>query len=160
MSNRVMRDSTTATDIPVNGTQLVAGYGNGLYKWSAADWDRFPNIPHVHIDVNGSDPQGCGVLDVEPGDVQPEHVAAWVKARNAFRPKTATIYCSRSTIALVDEHCKGLWLVYWVATLDGTIVQGKTPGGNLIVACQYKGSSLTGHHYDESLVFDANWHSS
>ncbi len=52
MANRVMRDSTTATDIPISGTQLVAGYGNGLYTWSAADLNRFPHIPHVYIDVN------------------------------------------------------------------------------------------------------------
>ena len=34
---RVMRDSTKAADIPARGLDLVAGYGNGIYKWSAAD---------------------------------------------------------------------------------------------------------------------------
>jgi hypothetical protein len=158
MANRVMRDSTTAADIPLQGTGIVAGYGNGAYKWSPADWARFPHVPHAVIDVIGSDWQACSVLDVETGDAKPQAATAWVKARNNYRAKSATVYCNRSTIEAVDAACEGESVMYWVATLDGTIVQGKTPGGNPIVACQYKGQAQTGGHYDESLVFDAAWH--
>jgi hypothetical protein len=57
---RIMRDSTTPTDITHHGTDLVAGYSNGNFKWSKAGFARFPGIPHVHIDVNGTNPAGRG----------------------------------------------------------------------------------------------------
>jgi hypothetical protein len=64
---RIMRDSNRSTAIPVPGTELVAGYVNGRYKWHPDGFARFPGIPHVHIDISGGDPEEAGVLDVEPG---------------------------------------------------------------------------------------------
>ena len=90
-----MRDSTTATDIPAHGTDLVAGYINGKFEWTPADYSRFPGIPHVFIDINGSHPN-AGVLDVEPGCAPVEVVPAWVKARKAALP---TRTCPSSTAA-------------------------------------------------------------
>ncbi|MGI8451351.1 MAG: hypothetical protein ACR2MP_30025 [Streptosporangiaceae bacterium] len=60
-----MRDSTTAADIPVHGTDLVAGYINGTYAWTDEGFGRFPGIPHILIDIHGDNPH-AGVLDVEP----------------------------------------------------------------------------------------------
>jgi len=96
---RVMRDSTTPAAIPVAGTQLVAGYANGLYQWSQADYDRFPAAAHVYIDVTGADPAGCGVLDVETGDATVTTAVAWAKARLALGGTyPPVIYCNRSTL--------------------------------------------------------------
>jgi len=64
---RIMRDSNRPTAIPVHGTELVAGYVNGRFKWHSDGFARFRGIPHVHIDIFGSDPEEAGVLDVEPG---------------------------------------------------------------------------------------------
>ena len=160
---RIMRDSTTAADIPLHGLGLAAGYGNGIYKWSAADWARFPGIPHVGIDVNGSDAAGCGVLDVEKGDATPDHAPAWVRARLALKPAyPPIIYCNRSTLTPVFNalNAAGLHVVrdfrLWIATLDG--VTKTVPDMTGVTAVQYAGQQQTGGHYDESIVYDDTWH--
>jgi hypothetical protein len=158
-----MRDSTTAADIPVKGTQLTAGYGNGIYKWSAADWARFPAVPHVTIDVNGSDPAGCGVLDVETGDATPAQAPGWAKRRHQLHPGAypPVIYCNRSTLTPVFNMmaAAGLHVVkdfrLWIATLDNTRTVPDMTG---VTAVQYAGQAQTGGHYDESIVYDAAWH--
>lgn len=62
---RLMRDSTNLRDIPIHGTDLVAGYVNGNFIATEEDFARFPGIPHVHIDVLGSAPERTAVLDFE-----------------------------------------------------------------------------------------------
>ena len=106
---RTMRDSTTARDIRRHGLDLAAGYGNGTFRWHNSDWALFPGIPHVHIDVNGTDPGGSGVLDVENGDATPATAVKWVKARKAALPGAyAVVYCDRSTLdARVQRHGRG-----------------------------------------------------
>src|ERR1700685_2189108 len=96
---RVMRDSTTATDIPVQGTELVAGYIDGRFEWTQADYSRFPGVPHVFVDISGSHPN-AGVLDVEPGCAPVDVVAAWVKARKTALPDAHVplIYCNHSLL--------------------------------------------------------------
>jgi hypothetical protein len=159
---RVMRDSTTAADISAHGLDLVGGYGNGLYKWSDADWQRFPNAGHVYIDVNGSDPRGCGVLDVETGDATPDQAPGWVKARAALKPAyPPVIYCNRATLTPLFNAmaAAGLRVVHdfrlWVATLDGTKTLPDMTG---VTAVQWAGEGLTGGHFDESVVYDDAWH--
>lgn len=158
---RIMRDSTTAADIPGHGLDLVAGYGNGRYKWADADWQRFPGIGHVYIDVDGSRPD-CGVLDVEQGDAPPSQAPVWVKARlalpHAYPP---VLYCNRSMLTPLFNamNAAGLHVVrdfrLWVATLDGTKTLPDMTG---VAAVQYAGENLTGGHYDESIVYDDTWH--
>jgi hypothetical protein len=158
-----MRDSTTAADIPVHGTELVAGYGNGAYAWTAADWARFPDARHVAIDVNGSDPGGCGVLDVETGDATVAEAVTWVHRRTAAAPGSyvPVIYCNRSTLTPLFNamNAAGLKIVthfrLWVATLDGIEILADMTG---VTAVQARGANLTGGHYDESIVYDDAWH--
>ncbi len=160
---RIMRDSTTAADIPRHGLDLAAGYANGRFAWSDADWARFPGIPHVHIDVNGSDPQGAGVLDVETGDATPAQAVTWAKARHAANPDgyPPVIYCNRATLTPLFNAmaAAGLHIVkdfrLWVATLDGTKTLADMTG---VTAVQYAGEAQTGGHYDESIVCDPAWH--
>jgi hypothetical protein len=106
---RIMRDSTTATDIPVQGTELVAGYIDGKFEWTAADYRRFPGVPHVFVDISGSHPN-AGVLDVEPG-------CAPVDAVKRGRA----------------QHPDGSW-------------------------AEPPGPAVTEGHFDESLVYDDEWH--
>ena len=159
---RILRDSTTAADIDPHGLDLVAGYGNGRYTWADTDWDRFPGIGHVHIDVNGTGAAGCGVLDVETGDATVATAVTWVKQRLALNPPyPPVIYCNRSTLTPLFNamNAAGLQIVrdfrLWVATLDGTRTLPDMTG---VTAVQDKGESLTGGHYDESVVYDNAWH--
>lgn len=160
---RIMRDSTTPTDIPVHGTDLVAGYSNGSFAWGAAGFGRFPGIPHAHIDVNGSDPEGSGILDVENGDCTVEMAVIWAKARKAARPGhyPPIIYCNRSTLTPLFNamNAAGLHIGadfrLWIATLDGTKTVPDMTG---VTAVQYAGESLTHAHFDESIVHDPHWH--
>ena len=160
---RIMRDSTTPTDIPIHGTDLVAGYINGKYEWSAAGFARFPGIPHVHIDVNGSNPEGAGVVDCEFGDVSVEGAVTWAKARKAAHPGEypPIIYCNRSRLTPLFNamNAAGLHIVRdfrtWIATLDGTKTVHDMTG---VTAIQYAGEHMTRGHYDESIVYDDDWH--
>jgi hypothetical protein len=80
----------------MNGVSLVAGYDDGLYKWSAADWALFPNATHVHIVVHTTTNSGH-VLDVESGnDVTPGHWISWVQMRRAAGADP-TIYTGQNT---------------------------------------------------------------
>jgi hypothetical protein len=155
---RIMRDSTTAADIPLAGTQLAAGYVNGRFVWSPADWARFPGIPHVRIDVTGADPAGADVLDTETGDASPATANTWLRAKIARGDHMPVIYCNRSTQPLVEQatgnliHGRDYW--FWIATLDGT---QRLPDMTGVVAVQYAGQAQTGAHYDQSIVYDDAW---
>lgn len=147
---RTMYDSVTASDIPKGG-DLVAGYGNGVYKWSAADWARFPHAVHVRIDVIGDDPEGCGVLDVEQGDATPETAAVWARKRQALGFR-AVIYTARSNVAAVQAACRGISRIgYWVADWTGS---AHRVGIRELIAVQYKNTP----GYDVSAVYDDTWH--
>jgi hypothetical protein len=166
---RVGRDSVTAGDIPIGGLDVVMGYGTGRFTWSAADWARFGAIPKARIDVLGTDPAGCGILDVETGDATPASAPGWVQARRAAHPgiggRAVTIYTTRSMRAAVHAaltaagYQQNVHYTWWIATLDGT----KTlPDMGGVVAVQWKAATSpvgTGH-YDESVIYDPAWHPS
>jgi hypothetical protein len=155
---RIMRDSTAASDIPVKGTELVAGYANGDFEWTAKEFGLFPGIPHVRIDVNGTDPS-ADVADVEQGDVFPVTRAVdWVKEHNAAKPAyPAIIYVNRSNLTPLFNALNGAGLEVvkdfrlWVATLDGTKAIPDMKG---VTAVQYAGQAQTGGHFDQSIVYD------
>ena len=160
---RIMRDSTTPTDIPIHGTDLVAGYANGSFKWSADGFARFSGIPHIRIDPSGTNPENAEVLDVERGDADVPTAVTWAKKRKAAFPDgyPPIIYCNRSTLTPLFNamNAAGLHVVRdfrtWIATLDGTKTVHDMTG---VTAVQYAGSDLTGGHYDESIVYDDLWH--
>lgn len=76
---RTMYDSITAAAIPADAA-IVAGYVDGRYRWSPADWARFPTARKVRIAVFASTLDG-DVLDVERGDAAPADAPGWVRAR-------------------------------------------------------------------------------
>jgi len=161
---RLMRDSTNLNDIPIDGTDLVAGYVNGNFKASKEDFARFHGIPHVHVDVLGTDPQDAGVLDFESGNPRaPDACAIWAKQRRAALPGhyPPVIYCTRSHLTQLFNamNAAGLEIVkdfrLWMATLDGTKRVDDMTG---VTAVQFAGQTMTGGHYNESIVYDDEWH--
>jgi hypothetical protein len=145
-----------ARDFP--GAAKVAGYVNGTYAWSQAEWGLFPHADHVAISVTASANAG-DVLDVETGDATPGQCAGWIAMRKAaglFRP---TVYCSRSVVPAIragtGSYVLGRDYDIWVAEYDGSpspLVPPGTPPASY-AAKQYE--STPG--YDVSAVYDPGW---
>ena len=163
---RLMRESTNLNDIPIHGTDLVAGYVNGSGAASKEDFARFHGIPHVHIDVFGTAPAEAGVLDFEQFNPRTaDGCAIWAKQRRAALPNhyPPVIRCDRSHLTSVFNamNAAGLEIVkdfrLWIATLDGTKTVPDMTG---VTAVQFAGESMTGGHFDESIVYDDDWHRS
>ncbi len=160
-----MRDSTTPGVIPLTGLAIAAGYVNGKYAWTPADWSRFiqAGVQMVRIDVAANAWTAASILDVETGDATPDAVPGWVKNRHAAFGDVPVIYCSRDALTPVFNACQaaGLSVVrdfrLWIATLDGTPAVADMTG---VVAVQAYGSNRTGGNYDESIVYDDTWHPS
>lgn len=140
----LMRDSVNASLIPLD-TPVVAGYGDGLYMWSSADWARFTNNIALSIVVFAGD--SGDILDVENGDASPSDVPGWIDRFNRANRRRATIYCNRSTIDAVRAAAGNRAFDWWAATLDGT---QSVPGA---VAVQYTDTGA----YDESVILDPRW---
>lgn len=157
---RLGRDSTSAADIPLTGTQVAIGYGNGLYAWHPDDWARFATLPHCVLDVNGSDPSADG-LDIETGDATVAQAPVWTRQHNAIdHAYPAILYCSRSKLtplfnALTADGLEvGRDFRLFIATLDGTRTVPDMTG---VWGIQFAGAAQTGGHWDESVIYDDRW---
>jgi hypothetical protein len=144
-----------------NNLQLVAGYVTGSpdIVWTAADWARFPGIPHVTIDqaFTGAPRYDAVVIDIETGAYAPADVTNWMNHATAARP---TIYVNRSNLtasaanALQSPQFKGdVWLA----------MPGWQPGQALPVlpaGCRYvavQNQQDVANAYDLSVVLDPSW---
>jgi hypothetical protein len=150
----IMRDSVTPLAIPLAGTDIAAGYLDGSFSDVPELAARFPHVPNVLIDVNGSNVR-ANVRDWETGD-KGGNLETWVADHNtAAGVKDAVVYCNRSTIPevrqLTGSQILGKDYFLWVATLDGTLFTPADYPGAL--ACQDKGSSQVHANYDESVVW-------
>lgn len=146
---RLMYDSITAADIPANA-QIVGGYVNGTFKWSDADWARFPNAVHVRFATRAYVNDGC-VLDVERGDATPAEAPGWVTMRRAAGCDPS-VYCNASDWPAVRAAFSSAGVAephYMIAHYDNiaTIPVGA-------VAKQYINDPASGGHYDLSVVAD------
>jgi hypothetical protein len=148
---RTMYDSVTSHDIP-QGVQMVAGYVDGAYAWSAFDWALHPGAVKVRITV-GSGTLDAHVADVETGDFTPAQGAAWAKAKLA-RGETPYLYFSLSQEqniinalrAIGVDHMKvGFWTAEWTGVPHFA-------GGATIT--QYDHPPHSGGHYDLSVAAD------
>lgn len=149
---RTMYDSVTAHDIPTSA-HMVAGYVDGRYKWSAADWSRFPHAMKVKIAVSASTNNG-NVLDCESGDATPAQCPGWIKMRQKAGLARPTIYCNHSTMAAVQHACSGLHYALWIAEWNG---HAHSISGAAAVQYADPGHG-SGGHYDLSAVYDDSWH--
>lgn len=130
----------------------VAGYINGRYAWSQADWDLFPHADHVTISVTAGANAG-DVLDVEAGDATPGQTAGWIAMRKAAGLYRPTIYCDLNTAPTVrvgtGKYLLGTDYDLWVAHYTGAPHQAY-PG---CAATQYENTP----NWDASEVHDAAW---
>jgi len=141
-----MYDSVNPFAIPATAA-VVAGYVNGpRSQWPASGWDRFPGAVKIRIDVNGTDPFGSDVIDVENGDATPATAAQWVRARQD-RGWWSAAYCSLANLPALRQALAGLHCVFWVAEWTGTPHMVSEPG---VVATQYRNEP----GFDLSLVAD------
>ena len=144
---RSMYDGIDATRLPTTAA-LVAGYVDGLYAWSAADWARFPASVKVRIAVFSSTNDG-EVLDVEPGNATPAQSVDWVLMRRRAGVDP-TVYMNASTWPTVRAAFTARGVAephYWVAQYDG--VASIPPGA---IGKQYYNNDQAG--YDLSAVAD------
>jgi hypothetical protein len=146
---RLMYDSTSPTDIPTSA-EMVAGYVDGLYTWSAADWARFPQAIKVRIAVFSATNDGV-VGDVESGDMTPISVVSWVLMRRAagVDPTVYVNDTNRPTVEAAFAQAGVPQPHYWLAQYDG--VNSLPPG---CVAKQFINPPGSGGHYDLSTVAD------
>lgn len=142
-----------------SSAELVAGYINGLYKWSAAEWDLFPDAVHVQISVTASEDAG-DVLDVEKGDASPSDAPGWIERRKQAGLWRPTIYCARSVIPAVRQatgpYVLGTDYDIWVADWTGQPHSVWAPGPGPSVQCaavQYESTAK----WDASIVVDEGW---
>lgn len=148
---RTMYDSVTAADIPATA-KMVAGYlAPSRYRWTNADWARFPNARKVRIAIFASVNDGH-VLDVEPGDATPAEAPGWVMMRRRAGLAEPTIYCNLSTWPQVRREFDQRNIrqpQYWIARYDGVpeVYRGS-------VAKQYANPPTSGGHWDLSAVAD------
>lgn len=147
-----MYDAAKAANIPA-GARVVGAYPMGLYAWSAEDYDRFPHAVKVLIAVE-LDEAGkwklCNVADVESGALTPAQAAEFVRYRQSAGKKGNTVYCSSSSLAAVQEACRGLAYWLWLADWDGQPLDLESAA-----AVQYRGNVAPG--YDLSAVFSEEW---
>lgn len=147
----ILRDSTEPFDIPLDGLDAVAGYGDGPWAWSSAGWARFPpSVVPLSIVISPAD--AGDVLDVERFDASPADTPGWADRFNRPGRRRPTIYCNRAMIGAVRQAMGARPFDWWAATLDGTLT-----GTDGAVAVQWKGAALTGGHYDESVILDPSW---
>lgn len=148
---RTMYDGVTASRLPANA-QMVAGYVDGLYKWSAADWARFPNAVKVRIAVFHTTNDGH-VLDCEPGNCTPAQAVDWVLMRRRAGVDP-TVYCNQQDEKVGWPAVRAAFQArgvpephYWVAKYDG--VQAIPAGA---IGKQYEDDETNG--WDLSVIAD------
>lgn len=155
---RTLYDSTNAADVPP-GSELVAGYVDGSSAWSAADWQRFPGRKLVRVCIfnNRFD---AAVIDVESGNNDATGAVPWIAGKWS-RGETPTVYCFSDEgpagyrISDVRAACRVAAVklpLFWIAKWDG--IAELYPSDPSIVAKQYANPTLTGGHYDASIVAD------
>lgn len=157
---RTMLDSTEPRAIPPDA-QMVAGYVDGLYEWSAAEWAMFPNSVKVTISAIGL--RVAQVGDVERGCIWPvANAVPYVRRQRAAGLRGAIYINERNDWGPCRQ---AFWAAgepepdWWVANYDGIAI---IPAG--AIAKQHRhphdGDGIadkpweTGFHADESVVAD------
>jgi|SRR6185369_423930 len=149
---RRMYDSVTSRDIPV-GVQMVAGYVDGRYAWTAADWGRHAKSRPVRITVTGQS-LTAHVIDIENGAATMAMAIAWAKRKLAAKQipnfylsasRLPELYAALRAAGLPPYSGHGVWVAKWDQ------VYGQYAGA---VAKQYDHPPHSGGHYDLSWVAD------
>jgi hypothetical protein len=158
-----MYDGINADAAAIHGsypnTAYVAGYINGNYAWTTAEWNLFPKAVKVQISISASANAG-DVLDVEAGDASASETAGWIRLRKSAGYYRPTIYTSRSNIPAVREgtgsYVLGTDYDIWVADWTGSAHEVTAPGPGVSAICsatQYENAA----NWDVSAVYDSGW---
>jgi hypothetical protein len=148
---REMYDATNrlVKNIPLDA-QVVGGYIDGAFAWSAADWARFPRATKVRIAVFESTDDGHAG-DSEPGNMTPAGLVRWVVRRRAAGVDP-TGYCSTGSFVVNGTEygwaaCKAAFAAarvpephWWVAAYPG--------GGQVIPA------GAIAHQFEDAGIYD------
>jgi hypothetical protein len=144
---RVAIDSINSNShlIPDN-VFAVGGYisDQSSFKWSAAQWDLFPDSYHIRINTFGEKDRG-NCLDVERGAATIREIQPWIENHGGEPHDPLLVYCNRSnrdaatTARDAAYKASGNYAFIWCATLDGTltdnamtqILQVKTESGRI-----------------------------
>lgn len=116
---RTCYDAITPSNIPTSA-QMVAGYIDGRYAWTAAEWARFPHSVKARIAVFSSTNDGH-ILDVEPGCSTPGNAPGWVMRRRKAGIDP-TVYCSLSAWPTVRAAFRNAGVAephWWIAAYPG-----------------------------------------
>lgn len=155
---RMMFDSTRAADIPA-GSELVGGYVDGGFAWSAEDWARFPGRIPVRFAIF-NDRMDAHVLDVEPGNNDAAGAVPWVRAKRE-RGEVPTVYCSSDAgpqgyrISDVRAACDAAGVerpLFLIAQWDNNPATFDPTGDVEIIGKQYANPQQSGGHFDKSIV--------
>lgn len=149
-----MVDSTTPADMP-RWAEIQCFYVDGRFAATQQEIDSWHG-PKVLINVTGDPGHGGDMLDVETGDASPGAIPAWFDAQLAKGTRNLGVYSNRDNFAACTAALGTRRAARWLATLAGPILH--TFDGIPIDACQCFGESLTGAHYDLSIVFNDSWH--
>jgi hypothetical protein len=141
---------------------LIAGYVDGRFAWSTAQWDLFPHAAHVKISaIPGSTTAlTADVADCETGDYTPVQAGSWVFAKKKAGYHRPTVYCSLSNAPQVRVATGSLVLGIdydmWLALWDNNPAQYVFPDGRLPAAKQYN-HDISGGIADISAVYPDGW---
>jgi len=138
--------------------QMVAGYVDGIYAWSQADWDQFPKAAKLRISAIPGSAQAltAHIADCETGDYTPASAAAWAAAKKA-KGEWPTIYANLSNVLEVRQATGKMVLGadydIWLAWYNGDPAQYVFGDGKKVVAKQY----ISTNSYDKSEVYRDSW---
>lgn len=144
---RTMYDAVDASKIPANAL-MVAGYVDGLYAWSDADWARFKGAVKLRIAIRAT--TVAHILDIETGnDMNPADWVSWAQlVRREYPGFNPIAYMNTSTWPSVRSAFRSRGVAepsYWVAQYDGV---AQIPAGT--IGKQYYNNNSLG--YDLSIV--------
>jgi hypothetical protein len=144
--SRIMYDSTRAQRIKnnLNNPAMVAGYVDeySIPKWTAAEWNMFPNAVKVRIAKKASTNDGH-VLDVEEGLATAAQAPVWTAMRRKAGLATPTIYVQKSRWQEVQNAFNAAKVphpLYWIAHYNG-VSELPTLNGIKAIAKQYLGDT-------------------
>lgn len=141
-------------------TAYVAGYVNGSFAWTQAQWNLFPHAVKVQVSVDYTANEG-DVIDCEAGDATAAQAASWVELRRAHGYYRPTVYTVKGNIPAVRAATGSLVLGkdydIWCADWTGSPheVTSELAGGVTATCAATQYLNTVG--YDASAVYLAGW---
>lgn len=143
-----MLDSVNPRSIPADAA-AVAGYIDGPYSWTTAEWNRFAT--HYKLSITTRTNVLADVIDVERGDASDADSVTWAGRRRVMGIEPI-VYRDQADIATNVAAFRAAGQappLYWVAHWTGT-APTSLPAG--VIAIQYADAAMAGADYDMSVL--------